>query len=220
MLQVRYLPEFKLVISDPKAKNVRPFPVIVEADDSLEYAQAMKDQEVLPSVKLNPKIVDILNPELGVVIVRIWKNRANREKVTLAAKIIQDPQIDPQTVRVPAGFMAEKVGSQRVLGEVFRAPAFQLYIKGAVAARFVGLKIGDRIPADIIGFPGKYIVIRGGSDRAGFPMRPDVPGAVKKYLLLSSGPGFRPREDGERRRKLVRGNTISDEIVQINAVIV
>ncbi|MEN3035696.1 MAG: S6e family ribosomal protein, partial [Candidatus Methanosuratincola sp.] len=32
-------------------------------------------------------------------------------------------------------------------------------------------------------------------------------------------PGFKPREDGERKRKLVRGNMITEDIVQINAVI-
>jgi small subunit ribosomal protein S6e len=37
-------------------------------------------------------------------------------------------------------------------------------------------------------------------------------------VLLSQGPGFRPKEDGERRRKLIRGDTISEDIVQINTV--
>jgi len=67
--------------------------------------------------------------------------------------------------------------------------------------------------------PGVKLVIRGGSDRSGAPMRPDLPGPVKKSLLLSQGPGFRPKKKGLRKRKLVRGNTITEDIVQINVVI-
>jgi ribosomal protein S6E (S10) len=32
--------------------------------------------------------------------------------------------------------------------------------------------------------------------------------------------GFRPSDDGERRRKLLRGRVISEETLQINSVIV
>jgi small subunit ribosomal protein S6e len=39
---------------------------------------------------------------------------------------------------------------------------------------------------------------------------------VKKYIVLSAGPGFKPKRHGERRRKLVRGRTITDETYQIN----
>ncbi|MCC6055607.1 MAG: 30S ribosomal protein S6e, partial [Desulfurococcaceae archaeon] len=70
----------------------------------------------------------------------------------------------------------------------------------------------------LIGLSNVQLEIRGGSDLAGFPMRIDIAGPVKKYVLLSQGPGFKPREDGEKRRKLVRGNTISEDIVQINTV--
>jgi small subunit ribosomal protein S6e len=47
-------------------------------------------------------------------------------------------------------------------------------------------------------------------------MRADVHGGVKKYIVLSAGPGFKPTRHGERRRKLVRGRTITDETYQIN----
>jgi small subunit ribosomal protein S6e len=43
-----------------------------------------------------------------------------------------------------------------------------------------------------------------------------VHGGVKKYIVLSAGPGFRATRHGERRRKLVRGRTITDETFQIN----
>jgi small subunit ribosomal protein S6e len=51
-------------------------------------------------------------------------------------------------------------------------------------------------------------------------MRADVLGGVKKYVLLTRGTGLRKAEKGERRRKLVRGNTITEEIYQVNAVLV
>jgi small subunit ribosomal protein S6e len=84
----------------------------------------------------------------------------------------------------------------------------------------VGLKIGDTLNGDPFGLPGVELKILGGTDRSGIPMRSDVPGGSKRKLLLSSPPGFKPREDGERKRKLVRGNMITEDIVQINAVIV
>ena len=87
------------------------------------------------------------------------------------------------------------------------------------AKLLIGLRIGDTIDGKPFGIEGK-IKITGGSDKAGFPMRPDAHGGVKKYVLLSNGPGFKPKEKGERRRKLVRGNIITDEIYQINAVVV
>ncbi len=214
------MPEFKIVVADPRARNLRIVPVRVVGDEELEYDDKHKEQRELPKAKIHPEIAKIINPELGVVIVRIWKDRKNREKVNLAARVVLDNNIDVMEVRVPADFMREKVGSTSALGEVFRAPAFQIRISGEAANRFLGLKIGDRVDASVVGLSGKMLEIRGGSDLAGFPMRPDIAGPVKKYVLLSSGPGFRPREDGERRRKLVRGNTISEDIVQINTVVV
>lgn len=209
-----------MVIADPHARNLRIVPVRVVGDEDLEYSDKHREQRELPLAKLHPTIADIIKPELGVIIVRIWKDRKNREKIKLAARVILDSSIDVMEARVPADFMREKVGSLTALGEVFRAPAFQIRVSGEAANRFLGLKIGDRIDASFIGLEGKLLEIRGGSDLAGFPMRPDIPGPVKKYVLLSSGPGFRPREDGERRRKLVRGNTISEDIVQINTVVI
>ncbi|MCP8315872.1 MAG: 30S ribosomal protein S6e [archaeon] len=92
-------------------------------------------------------------------------------------------------------------------------------LKDPQARALVGLKIGDEIDASVLGIKGK-IKITGGSDRAGFPMRGDVMGGVKIYVLLTKGLGFIPKRRGERRRKLIRGNTITEDIYQVNAVIV
>jgi small subunit ribosomal protein S6e len=51
-------------------------------------------------------------------------------------------------------------------------------------------------------------------------MRPSVHGGVRRNIVLSGGVGFSPKGRGQRRRKAVRGNVITDEIVQINIKIV
>ncbi len=87
------------------------------------------------------------------------------------------------------------------------------------AQAVVGLKIGDEIDGSTLGIAGK-VRITGGSDRAGFPMRSDISGGVKKYVLLTRGIGFRKGSgEGTKRRKLVRGNTVTDEIYQLNGVV-
>ncbi|MEM2873325.1 MAG: 30S ribosomal protein S6e [Nitrososphaerales archaeon] len=92
-------------------------------------------------------------------------------------------------------------------------------LKDPQSRALVGLKIGDEIDASVLGIKGR-IKITGGSDRAGFPMRSDVMGGVKRYVLLTKGVGFKPKNKGERRRKLVRGNIITEDIYQVNAVLV
>jgi len=47
-------------------------------------------------------------------------------------------------------------------------------------------------------------------------MRADVHGGSRKYVLLTKGVGLQDAVKGERIRKLIRGNTISEEIYQIN----
>ena len=68
--------------------------------------------------------------------------------------------------------------------------------------------------------PNHQVLITGGSDKDGFPIRSDVHGGVRRRIILSGGVGFNPQDKGERRRKTIRGNTITDEIVQINMKIV
>jgi small subunit ribosomal protein S6e len=86
----------------------------------------------------------------------------------------------------------------------------------------IGLKIGDKFEGSLIGLAGFSLQITGGSDKDGFPMRQDLIGISRKKVLLAKGPGFRPdsKSKGLRRRKYVRGNTISPEIVQVNCKIV
>ena len=84
----------------------------------------------------------------------------------------------------------------------------------------LGKVIGEKFRGDSIGLEGYELQITGGSDRDGFPMRPDVSGAARKKILLAFGPGFHPKAKGQRKRKSVRGNVISPAITQVNAKVV
>ena len=93
-------------------------------------------------------------------------------------------------------------------------------VKDPQAQAFVGLKIGDEVDGSLVGLQGR-IKITGGSDKAGFPMRPDLSGGLKKYVLMTKGVGFRTgAQGGKKKRKLVRGNTVTEEIYQLNSVAV
>lgn len=88
-------------------------------------------------------------------------------------------------------------------------------LKDAEANPLLGLNIGQETDATILGLKGK-LKITGGSDKSGIPMRADVYGGARKYILLSKGVGLQDAEKGQRVRKLMRGNTITEEIYQIN----
>jgi len=89
-------------------------------------------------------------------------------------------------------------------------------VKEAQAQLLIGRKIGEVIDGSALGLAGR-IKITGGSDKAGFPMRADTLGGGKNYVLLTEGVGFRTKEEGAKKRKLVRGNTITEETYQVNA---
>jgi small subunit ribosomal protein S6e len=115
---------------------------------------------------------------------------------------------------------------------LFTLPQFKLVIsdtngksisqelKDRTAQPLLGSKIGDIIDSSVIGVSGGRMKITGGSDKSGTPMRPDVHGGVKKYVLLSRGVGMKNKEKGNRIRKLVRGKMITEEIYQLNCLLV
>ena len=88
-------------------------------------------------------------------------------------------------------------------------------LKDNDANPLIGLEIKKQTDASIVGLEGK-LTITGGSDKSGVPMRSDVHGSARKYVLLSKGVGLPKIEHGQRLRKLLRGNSISEEIYQIN----
>ena len=92
-------------------------------------------------------------------------------------------------------------------------------IKDKSAQTLMGMKIGQEIDATIVEIDGT-LKISGGSDKVGFPMRSDVGGTAKNRVLLPNGVGFHSKIKGQKKRKLVRGNTISEDIYQVNTILV
>ncbi len=88
------------------------------------------------------------------------------------------------------------------------------------ASGLMGRKIGDKFSGNHLGLAGYELEVTGGSDKEGFPMRKDVEGPGRKKILLSHGPGFHPKSRGRRKRKSIRGNTISPSVSQINLKVV
>ena len=97
--------------------------------------------------------------------------------------------------------------------------SYQLEVPEEQRALLAGKRIGETMEGDAFGLAGYKLLITGGSDDSGFPMRMDVAGARKMKALLSGGVGFNPKRKGMRRKKMLRGNTITPEIMQVNAKI-
>lgn len=90
---------------------------------------------------------------------------------------------------------------------------------------FAGMKIGDKVNGNLVGLPEYELQITGGSDFAGFPMRKDIVGAIRKKPLVSGGVGVKIRfrkhkEEGLRIKKTVCGNTIGAKTIQVNMKII
>jgi small subunit ribosomal protein S6e len=87
------------------------------------------------------------------------------------------------------------------------------------AAGFLGKRIGETVGGEVIGAAGYTFRITGGTDKSGFPLRPDVPGARQTRLYVGEGFGFHAPRFGQRKRRTFRGNTISEDTVQICLVV-
>ena len=97
---------------------------------------------------------------------------------------------------------------------------YQKEVDQEKAISVVGKKIGEEFSGDILELAGYTLQLTGGTDKDGFPMHPSVQGPVRKRVLLKGPPGFYPRLKGQRKRKTVRGDTISQDIVQVNVKVV
>ncbi len=97
--------------------------------------------------------------------------------------------------------------------------SYQTVVTGHHANSLIGRTIGDEFDGIFVGLPGYKLKITGGSDKSGFPMRKEIPGTRRKRILVSKSVGFNPTKDGQRRKKTIRGNTISAELIQVNMLI-
>jgi len=93
-------------------------------------------------------------------------------------------------------------------------------VEGTQAVPLIGRKLGEVIDGSVVKMSAHKLKITGGSDKDGFPMRPNIHGGVRVRAILSEGVGFQPSQKGKRQRKTLRGNVITEEIVQINMKVV
>ncbi|MEM0475235.1 MAG: 30S ribosomal protein S6e [Candidatus Norongarragalinales archaeon] len=106
-----------------------------------------------------------------------------------------------------------------VINDVKTGHSFQKEVDKNKEGLFIGKKIGAEFDGGIVGLEGYKLVITGGSDKDGTPMRADVAGQKKASAVIGRGCGARRLAKGVRVKKRVCGNTISANIVQINAKI-
>ena len=107
-----------------------------------------------------------------------------------------------------------------VISDPETGKAKSIELEGERVIPLIGKKIGDVLDGAVVGLAGHKVLITGGTDSSGFPMRPDIRGGIKTRILISKGGGYKPKEKGKRIRKTVRGNTITEDIAQINMKII
>jgi small subunit ribosomal protein S6e len=103
-----------------------------------------------------------------------------------------------------------------VVNDTKNGKSHNILVGGHHANSLLGKKINDEVDGIFVSLPGYKLQITGGTDKNGFPMRKDLSGSSRRRLLLSKGLGFHPRDPGKRKKKSVCGNTVHQDIVQIN----
>lgn len=107
-----------------------------------------------------------------------------------------------------------------VINDTKTGKSHNILVSGHHANSLVGKKINDEVDGIFVSLPGYKLMITGGTDKNGFPMRKDLPGTTRRRLLLSESTGFKPNDLGIRKKKSVRGNSIHQDIVQINMKVI
>ncbi len=105
-----------------------------------------------------------------------------------------------------------------VIGDPDTGKSYQREIKDTAAKRMSGLAIGDAFEGELVGLTGYQLTVTGGSDKTGTPMKAGIPGAGRTYMLSGKGRACHPKRD-VRVRKLVAGERIGENTVQVNATI-
>jgi len=87
---------------------------------------------------------------------------------------------------------------------------------------FYDKRISQEVEGDALGdqFKGYVFKITGGNDKQGFAMKQGILFNGRVRLLLGKGTtGYRPRRDGQRKRKSVRGCIVGPDLAVINLVV-
>ena len=91
------------------------------------------------------------------------------------------------------------------------------YNKPLENSQLIGRKLGDVVPGGLLGLTGYELQLTGGSDTAGFPLKQELEGGVRKKPLLKQGDvGVHIKRKGVVLRKTVRGNAINEFTAQVN----
>jgi small subunit ribosomal protein S6e len=104
-----------------------------------------------------------------------------------------------------------------VISDPKTGKAYNVDVAGVKSNKIIGKPIGSEIEGDVAGLPSYKIMITGGTDKDGMPMRDDLPGQSRRRILVSGGVGYHPIADGMRKRKLLRGNEVTADLIQLNA---
>lgn len=91
-----------------------------------------------------------------------------------------------------------------------------------ILANLYDHRLGEDIDGAVLGeqFKGYLFRLGGGFDKQGFPMKQGVLTPRRLRLLLRGGTScYRPRKDGERKRKTVRGCIVSQEISALHLIV-
>ncbi|KAM0749605.1 putative RPS6B-40s ribosomal protein S6 [Meredithblackwellia eburnea MCA 4105] len=88
---------------------------------------------------------------------------------------------------------------------------------------FYEKRMAQEVAIDALGdeFKGYVVRITGGNDKQGFPLKQGVLVPHRVRLLLAKGHScYRPRKDGERKRKSVRGCIVGADVRALALVVV
>ena len=107
-----------------------------------------------------------------------------------------------------------------IVSDPYESKSKVFELEGARAVPLVSRRLGETIDGALVGLSGHKLQITGGSDKDGFPMRPNIHGGVRVSVVVSKGVGFHPQQEGARQRKTLRRNVITEEIVQVNMKVV
>ncbi|MCE7736269.1 MAG: 30S ribosomal protein S6e [Candidatus Heimdallarchaeota archaeon] len=98
----------------------------------------------------------------------------------------------------------------------------RITIEGDDRTPIYGLSIGNEFSGNLIDdkFKDYTFKVTGGSDSDGVPMRGDIEGPLRTRPLLSGGVGYVVKRRGVRKRKLIRGAEVFDDIAQLNVKVI
>lgn len=102
---------------------------------------------------------------------------------------------------------------------------YQKEIKSPEADTLLKKRIGETVSGDSIGLTGYELLITGGSDKCGFPMRKGIQ-EPRKRILIGKSVGFsgkdrnKNKQSGLVKRRTICGEMITKIIHQVNMKVV